>query len=363
MSMRVRLVEDFFELASIRKDWQRLLAASRGNSVFHTWEWTELWWETFGTRVKLHALIAEDDGGGIRAIAPLTLGQINAGGLSMRALLFLGQQGDTATEYHDILCAPEDEQAACAAFADYLKDDPTWDVFSGERVFDDATVCAHLLPRFAGDGYAIEYSKHEQPAYLPLGESLEAMLEAKSRNFRQQYRQSIRRLEKLGETRLLIAGHDIPVDEALDTVARLNRERWQQQGSSFKTDAYLTFHKKLAARFAELGWLWLAILTLDGEPVAARYDFCHGGKMWCFQGGWHPKIRDCRPGTVMTGHAVRHAIAAGLREYDFLCGEADYKTRWGEAARSTHNFEIFNKHTLRGKTWPTLRNIKRKLRG
>ena len=360
--MQVRLVDNFAELASLKEDWQRLLGASRGNSVFHTWEWTETWWAVFGVRLQLQVLIAEADSN-VVGIAPLSLGTLKMGGISLRALQFLGQQGETTTEYHDILCKAEDEDAVCSAFANFIKQQMAWDVFTGERMLDDSAACRWLLPHFTGDGYTIEQFKHEQPAYLPLGESLESMLAAKSRNFRQQYRQSVRRLEKLGETKLLVAGKDMGVSEALAIVAQLNRERWQERGSSFKTDAYFAFHEKLAARFAENGWLWLAILTLDGEPVAARYDFCYGGKMWCFQGGWHPKIKDCRPGTIMTGYAIEHATASSLKEYDFLCGEADYKTRWSEGTRSSHNWEVFNKKTLRGKALPILRAIKRKLSG
>jgi CelD/BcsL family acetyltransferase involved in cellulose biosynthesis len=117
----------------------------------------------------------------------------------------------------------------------------------------------------------------------------------------------------------------------------------------------------LARRLAERGWLWLVVLTLDGQPIAARYDFVYGGKVWCMQGGWDPAHQDLNPGTLMTGEVIAWAIAKGLSEYDFLGGEDHYKRRWAEAERRLLDLEAFNSGTLRGRWWPRLRSLKQAL--
>jgi CelD/BcsL family acetyltransferase involved in cellulose biosynthesis len=157
---------------------------------------------------------------------------------------------------------------------------------------------------------------------------------------------------------VLRAGQDLSIDEAMTVLAKLNRERWQEGGSSFRTDNYARFHQALARRFAERGWLWLAILTLDEKPIAARYDFVYGGKVWCMQGGWDPARQDLNPGTLMTGEVIAWAIAQGFHEYDFLGGEDHYKRRWAEAERKLIDLEAFNAATLRGRWWPRLRSLK-----
>src|SRR5688572_20327810 len=147
-------------------------------------------------------------------------------------------------------------------------------------------------------GIAVETRNEDPSPYLTLPASMEALLAAKSANFRYQYQRSRKRLGKGGTARLLRAGQDLPIDEAMIVLAKLNRERWQDGGSSFRTDNYARFHGALARRFAERGWLWLAILTLDDQPIAARYDFVYGGKVWCMQGGWDPARQDLNPGTL-----------------------------------------------------------------
>jgi CelD/BcsL family acetyltransferase involved in cellulose biosynthesis len=142
-------------------------------------------------------------------------------------------------------------------------------------------------------------------------------------------------------------------------LASLNRERWQEEGSSFRTERYHKFHTELARRLAERGWLWLSVLTIDGEPAAARYDFVYGGKVWCMQGGWKPSLRNANLGTIMTGEVIDWAIRNGIREYDFLGGEDHYKRRWANAERTLSDIEAFNPGTLRGRLGPHLRWIKR----
>jgi CelD/BcsL family acetyltransferase involved in cellulose biosynthesis len=63
----------------------------------------------------------------------------------------------------------------------------------------------------------------------------------------------------------------------------------------------------------------------------------------------------------MTGEVIAWAIAQGLREYDFLCGEDHYKRRWADRERTLVDFEAFNPATLRGRWWPRLRSLKRYL--
>jgi CelD/BcsL family acetyltransferase involved in cellulose biosynthesis len=210
-------------------------------------------------------------------------------------------------------------------------------------------------------GILIRARNEDRSPSLLLPQSMAALLASKSANFRSQYQRSRRRLANLGTVRLLRAPQDLSIAEAMKTLAKLNRARWQEAGSSFKTVDYERFHAMLAQRFAERDWLWLAILTLDDEPIAARYDFVYGSKVWCMQGGWDPARQDLNLGTLMTAEVISWAIAQELREYDFLGGEDHYKRRWADRERTLLDLEAFNAATLRGRWWPRLRSLRRGL--
>jgi CelD/BcsL family acetyltransferase involved in cellulose biosynthesis len=361
--MQIHVIRELEQLAPEAQRWNDFLAQSSSDSIFLTWQWVELWWRVFGKGLAPKVLLAEDSGRWLGVAPLMTAAHPGPGGRHVRTLKFLGQGGDTLAEHLDFIVAPGHEAEVTAAFAAELCGPLRrgWDALLLQRMLADSPNRAPFVACMREHGIAVE-ARNELPSpSLLLPASMEALLAAKSSNFRSQYQRSRKRLARAGTVRVLRAPQDLPVEEAIGILANLNRERWQEAGASFRTDSYRRFHSALAQRFAERGWLWLAILTLDGEPVAARYDFVYGGKVWCMQGGWQPARQDLNLGTVMTGEVVAWAIAQGLREYDFLGGEDHYKRRWADHERTLLDLEGFNAATLRGRWWPRLRSLKRAL--
>ena len=77
--------------------------------------------------------------------------------------------------------------------------------------------------------------------------------------------------------------------------------------------------------------LWL---TVRGEPVAAVYHIVWNGKVYFYQSGRRTDLPShVRPGGVLLAHAIRCAIEAGRREFDFLDGVSLYNTQLATARR------------------------------
>lgn len=359
--MQIRLINRFAELEEYAPRWNSLLARSGSDSIFLTWQWLASWWDVFGGELTLMVLVAEEHGE-LLGLAPLMIAPFpGPGGRHVRTLMFMGQGGDTLAEFLDLIVLPERRAEVVHAFADELRGPlrKRWDALLLQRVVTESPNLELFERRLAARGVTPR-RRNEFPApYLALPSTLDALLSAKSGNFRYQYQRSRKRLAAAGTAQLLLAGRDLRVDEALTVLAELNRERWQQAGTSFRTDRYRRFHGTLATALQEQGWLWLGILELNGEPVAARYDFVYGGKVWCMQGGWKPTHESLNLGTIMTGEVMGWAIDRGFREYDFLGGEDHYKRRWADRERLLVDLEAFNPATWRGWLWPRLRALKK----
>jgi CelD/BcsL family acetyltransferase involved in cellulose biosynthesis len=72
----------------------------------------------------------------------------------------------------------------------------------------------------------------------------------------------------------------------------------------------------------------------NGEAVAVSYSVVHDGRVHFYQGGRATAVpKGVRPGIVLHLHAIKAAIEAGRREYDFLAGDARYKLQLATATR------------------------------
>ena len=141
----------------------------------------------------------------------------------------------------------------------------------------------------------------------------------------------------------MVAGRDVPLDEAYETLVALHRVRWGPDDGSFDTAHYVGFHRTLCPQLLEQGRLLLVLLRVAGRPVAARYDFLFAGRIWCFQGGWDPGYEKQRVGTILTAEVMRLGIEEGAREYAFLSGDDNYKRRWTSESRTLHDLVVWGR--------------------
>ena len=115
----------------------------------------------------------------------------------------------------------------------------------------------------------------------------------------------------------------------------LHAERWQEEGRSgvFASSRFSAFHDRVLPDLLEQGALEMFWITAFGEPVAAVYNIVwNGGSL--YQGGRKLGVpRGVSPGIVIQLMAIRRAIHAGHREYDFLGGAARYKMQLSLATR------------------------------
>lgn len=351
-------VDDWARANALESDWRALSEAAAEPCVFLGYDWAHSWWDVYGDEATPLILVARAEGGDVVGIAPFTISSDSGGG-RFRRLMCIGQD-PTYGEYLDVLARPGHETEVAKAFAERLcgPDRRAWDVVMLHRVRDDSSTMATFTEALAGAGVVGSVSPTAPSPFLKLGSEFEDVLADRSSNFRRQFRHASNRLEKAGEVEVVVAeaGPDatLSFDEAFDELLRLHTDRWNTSGT-FDEAAFIDFHHRFGQALLERDQLYLALLRLDGVAIAARYDFVFGDKIWCVQGGWDQDYKQFRPGTLMTGEVIKWGIERGVREYDFLAGEHEYKRRWAGDERGLHAFVAANPRTLRGKLYRKLR--------
>ncbi|HEU4404487.1 MAG TPA: GNAT family N-acetyltransferase [Polyangiaceae bacterium] len=341
------LVRDVTELERLRAPWRALLARSAANEPTRGPAWALAWWRVFGHHDgrELRAL-AFTRAGRLVGLAPLLArAHTYAPGVRFQRLELVAtgerEADETCSDYVGVLAERGREREVAGRLAEALVRGETgpWDeLVLGVQSGDDP------LPALLGEALerarvSVSIETCSWAPYVPLPSSWEAYLRALPTSHRSLVRRSLRqfeawageppRLERVTGPEELRRGSRVLID--------LHRERWATEGRRgvFDSAPFRAFHGSVMPELLAAGALDLGCLRARGEPVAAFYNVVWGDKVYFYQSG--RRVEGVPPGVrlgiVMHACAIRDAIAAGRREYDFLAGASRYKLELALARR------------------------------
>jgi CelD/BcsL family acetyltransferase involved in cellulose biosynthesis len=171
-------------------------------------------------------------------------------------------------------------------------------------------------------------------------------------NVRSQIRRSDRLLSAAGPLAARAAETPAEAEAFLDELIGLHEARWAgraEGGGAFATPFLRRFHAALVQRLLARGELELLRVTAGARLVGLQYNLRRGGMVMAYQSGWAPVAEaQAKPGLACHHQAIRRALARGDRGYDFLAGEARYKTSLANATRDLLWAEVVPAASLRG---------------
>jgi len=191
--------------------------------------------------------------------------------------------------------------------------------------------------------------------YASLPPKWDIYLSSRSKSFRKGFKGREKKLKCEHHVEFLTAGREISAREAINCVASLSRERWGDASRAFHSKQFCEFHAQLADLLVPEGRASAVVMLLDGAAVAAGYDFVCGSRVFGFQGGWKESLARLAIGKIMLGYQFQCAINQGLSTYDFLAGDAGYKSDWATGQRQLLDLEVINPKSFRGRTFDILR--------
>ncbi len=176
-------------------------------------------------------------------------------------------------------------------------------------------------------GLSTDTTEHSAAAVLSLPETFDGYLHAIGKKQRHEIRRKHRRYEEIVGP---VVFETLDDPSALEWFVRLHRSAGGEKGD-FMDDS-------MAGYFGELlrlpGWRIDALLHPDGsQPTAMLFGFADEHGYYLYNSAYDPDLRDASPCNVVLSEAISVAIDAGLRRFDFLKGEEDYKFRLGARRR------------------------------
>ena len=344
--MKVEIVTDIERLTAIRADWEGLLERSAANTPTLCPAWSLAWWREFGPRGgrALRAALFFD-GSRLVGLAPLLERPFRyPPGIPFRRLELIASGEDEAdeicSEYIGVLAERGAEEGVAHALALALEGGALggWDELSLAAMSGDDVLPLLLAQEMRRRGLDARVEVTGVAPHIPLPATWDAYLAALPSSRRYLVRRSIRDLEAWAEGTLRYerAGTREDLERGKQILMALHAERWSAAGSAgvMESSSFRAFHEEIMPALFERGALDLRWLSVRGEPIAAIYNIVWQGKVYFYQSGRKVDLpRTVRAGIVIHAHAIRGAIEAGLREYDFLGGAARYKMDLAPAVR------------------------------
>lgn len=346
MSLSLEVIEQPDRLQDYRQSWLTLLERSGTNHPTLLPSWLSAWWSVFGPKngrtLKAGLFFAENR---LVGLAPMLSRRYwYRPGIPFRRLEFLGsgegEADEICSDYLSIIAEAGFESAVARAFARA--------VVLGEfgshdevvlSVMDSSTLLPVFLEReFRERGFDAQLRQTALCPYIPLPASWDAYLAALPRTRRYFIRKSLRDWERFsgGEYRVERVKSAADVSRGMQILRSLHDDRWSAERpcGAFGSPAFSRFHQIMLPELFANGSLDLCWLTLRDEPVAVVYNIVHSGRCYFYQSGRSLLLpKSIRPGIVLHASAIRNAIEAGLREYDFLAGASRYKLELSLATR------------------------------
>lgn len=203
-------------------------------------------------------------------------------------------------------------------------------------------VYAHLLNELRAIGWTPFSFRCFGNWFLDVKDNWDGYLKRRSANMRS----TIKRRSK----EFAAAGGVLEVITAVEDVDRAIAAFQDVYSASWKApEPYPEFIPSLIRKLAAMGSLRLGIACLNGKAVAAQLWIVCGNKASIFKLAYHEDYAAYSPGTVLTGHLMRHVIEQDrVTEVDFLKGDDPHKRIWMSARRERLGIVAYNPATIIG---------------
>lgn len=179
--------------------------------------------------------------------------------------------------------------------------------------------------------------------YIVSPGTLDDFLATKSRNFRSNMRARRRDATKSPDVdiRYYTQVHEMPgyFEQAL----QIERKCWKRRtGSSLdKREWEARLYEDLLDRYAELGRVVAAVLFIDGVPTAHSMDLLQGDRVYGLKTSFDPAYTVRRPGVMLLVARLERYFGQGVREFDFIGQDEDYKLQWSRQCRVHESLRLY----------------------
>lgn len=322
--MHVTLHTSLSAFDDLAAEWRDLMGRSMTAPIFMTVDYQKIWWQHFGEGQLCIVAVRQSPDDRLVGLAPLFL--VN------RELHFVGCVD--VSDYLDILVDRNVAADVYGAIFDYLAGmSADWDAGFFCSLSENSDTPTVLMELARAKGWQATKKLEDVCPIITLPGTWEDYLAGIKKKQRHEIRRKLRKAEAEADVRRRVIDSPETLNpQAIETFIDLHRKS-NTEKDEFWTDAMRNFFRALVYRFAELSWLKLYVVDVDGEPASALLCFDYRNEILVYNSGFDmARYGHLSVGNIIVSYSIQHAIALGRARYDFLRGDEVYKFRFGAVA-------------------------------
>lgn len=328
----------------LQSEWMELLAQSHTPNFQYSFSYMQNWTQLLKKDWKCLLLLVKDEAK-LKGIFPLMYrDEKRRGILPYRRLRFLGSE---KTDFSTILAAPENLKDVIFSSLEWLfSGDFRWELM----ILDDlqeGTPSIEFIQQWLSE-HEVKYELREGKYYfIDLERSWDDILADTSKKF-------VRRNINLAKNRIDNAGvwHfitdvDWDSDLVIERARFMHIERQKDLGrDSFFSDASELKFMENAIKDKSIGDFQSHWLLLNERYIAYMLGFEQQNIFYAWNMAFDPEYANLFPSKILLFELIKHCHEKKLKEFHFMRGESDYKTKWTKTYRINYCFTVHNTQSI-----------------
>lgn len=317
--MRVELTGD--PSAFMARGWGDLVVGDPEGTVFHTPAYLKLWWEEFGKGTLLLAFVIDAEGK-LVAVCPFEVVE--------GTLRFMG--GFDVTDYMGPVSRPGLEEVAANELMRALAFEVRWEQADLRGLPTEGRWLATLEAAAGSVGIGAESGSDGVAPMIELPRAFDDYLAGLPAKLRHEIKRKERRLvEEAGPYTITFSTPET-LEADFDRFVELHKSSPGPKGK-FMHAGMEIFFRRLGESLLASNHLHLAFIEVEGRKAAGAIGFAFRNTFSLYNSVFDRTYSRLSPGMVLMAELIRRAIDLGMKRFDMLKGDLEYKYRFGSVPR------------------------------
>jgi len=328
--MRHEVITTAEEWTSLRSEWNELLFESGAKSLFMTWQWLDTWVQLHDIAPRLFVICVRDQNGKLSGVAPYYVVKYSLlGVLPFRILRMIGDTNSGA-EYQTWIARSTNQGQVFDEIVAGLRTHMTdWDLLWMPKLNAWSGLSTAVIDAMRKGRLLVNSRPNMFSAFLLPG-NFDLYLKQMSSNRRQQIRRMSRKILSEPHVEIKKVSSRDELAPALAAFFDLHGKRWRAAGENgvfVDKPREKAFYEQFVPIAFDQGWLAMYTLLDNDVPKAVQLGYVYDGVFLQLQEGFDPDY-SAHVGNVLRAFVIEDCINCGVREYDFLGGVSEHKSRW-----------------------------------